>query len=170
MQKYIRTEQGVFDIEKEVKKVLDSVIEEVNFSYQLNLESARNENEYNDLKEKLKEEIDNIKVKVDFNEYFYVYVEASFTDRDSDFGKIIKSSDTIEELVDEYVSINKENKFHSLIEIEKHGNRFTRDKITSWVETLEKKLKKCDIYGSIWVDGNLIKVAKMNEKGELELL
>lgn len=26
------------------------------------------------------------------------------------------------------------------------------------------------LYGSIWVDGNLIKVAKMNDKGKLELL
>lgn len=28
----------------------------------------------------------------------------------------------------------------------------------------------CIIYGAVWVDANLIKVAKMNEKGELELL
>ena len=26
------------------------------------------------------------------------------------------------------------------------------------------------VYGSIWVDGNLMKVAEMNEKGDLELL
>ena len=158
MQKYIRTEQGVFDIEKEVKKVLDSVIEEVNFSYQLNLESARNENEYRDLKEKLKKEIDGIKVKVDFNEYFYVYVEASFTDRDNDFGKIIKSSDFIEELCDEYVIIHK-----------KQHTTFT------YMSIVRKVQKETDepidaIYGAIWTDKGLIYVAKMNEKGELELL
>lgn len=82
----------------------------------------------------------------------------------------IKEADTIEELIDEYVSVDKESKHSSLIEIEKHGNRFTRDKITSWIETLEEKLKRFDIYGSIWVDGELHKAARMNNEGRLELL
>ena len=157
MQKYIRTEQGVFDIEKEVKKVLDSVIEEVNFSYQLNLESARNENEYNDLKEKLKEVIDGIKVKVDFNEYFYVCVEASFTDRDKDFGKIIKSSDTIEELCDEAVFFDKGNKPHYKSQ---EGNAWYLG-ASLFTETLR--------FG-IFTDKGLIYVAKMNKKGKMVLL
>ncbi len=159
MQKYIRTEQGVFDIEKEVKKVLDSVIEEVNFSYQFNLECARNESEYHDLKEKLKEEIDGIKVKVDFNEYFYVYVEASFTDRDNDFGKIIKSSDFIEELCDEFVLLDKELNHRHIVTSPK-GFMPSKD---------------YELYGAIWIDGDhdepiLKSVARINEKGELELL
>ncbi len=82
---------------------------------------------------------------------------------------VTKQADTVEELCDEYVSINKESKNHSLIEIEKDGNRYTRDKITGWIETLEKKLKRFDIYGAIWTDKGLIHVAKMNEQGDLKL-
>lgn len=86
------------------------------------------------------------------------------------YGKIVNQADTIEELCDEFVVINKESKNHSLIEIEKDGNRYTTDKITHWIETLEKKLKRFEIYGAIWTDKGLTYVAKMNDKGELELL
>lgn len=63
---------------------------------------------------------------------------------------IIKQADNIEELCDVFV----------------HG--------TMVFKTLEECIDYAPfggkIYGSIWVDGNLIKVAKMNDKGELELL
>ena len=65
-----------------------------------------------------------------------------------------KQSDTIEELCDEFVSIdytlkNKYYHFNSLEEI---------------------NLIYDEVYGAIWTDKGLKYVAKMNEKGELELI
>lgn len=76
---------------------------------------------------------------------------------------IIKVADTIEELCDEFVIENcnytykpfifpKYCSTNPLLEIYTH---FDRDTIC---------------YGAIWTDKGLIYVAKMNEKGELELL
>ena len=69
--------------------------------------------------------------------------------------KRYKQADTIEELCDEFV----------LQGTTKLGTRF---------DTLnEAKTYKveCDtLYGAIWTDKGLIYVAKMNDKGELELL
>lgn len=69
--------------------------------------------------------------------------------------KIIKQADTIEELCDEFVSVYGKYQDH-------------------W-DNLEECLRLCwdgpaEIYGAIWTDRGLIYVAKMNEKGELELL
>lgn len=66
---------------------------------------------------------------------------------------IIKQADTIEELCDEFVSVWDE--YHDV-----------------WA-TLNEAVCLCsesDIYGAIWTDKGLIYVAKMNDKGELELL
>lgn len=65
-----------------------------------------------------------------------------------------KAADTIEELIDEYVAKKDCSRPFVIKKYEIYSNLqfgFT-------------------IYGSIWVDDNLVKVAKMNEKGELELL
>lgn len=66
----------------------------------------------------------------------------------------IKVAGTIEELIDEYVAIKDNGKPFVIKKYEIHSNLqfgFT-------------------IYGSIWVNGNLIKVTKLNSRGELELL
>lgn len=74
---------------------------------------------------------------------------------------IIKQADTIEKLVDRYVIF--------------HSNNYSYIKV-SLSDAVKKKewLKKLgydnEIYGAIWTDKGLIYVAKMNEKGELELL
>lgn len=72
--------------------------------------------------------------------------------------KIIKQADTIEELIDEYVLREKAN----------------CKLCVDYAELTEDDLKLClqdhDIFGAIWTDKGLIYVAKMNEKGELELL
>ena len=66
--------------------------------------------------------------------------------------EIINQADTIEELCDEFVGIYKG----------KHIKSLSKD---LWI------LKDCEvIYGAIWTDKGLIYVAKMNDKGELELL
>ena len=68
----------------------------------------------------------------------------------------LKQADTIEELCDEFVIIaNKEY--------------FVLDSIDE-SNTYMVIHKHCSIYGAIWTDKGLIYVAKMNDKGELELI
>ena len=72
-----------------------------------------------------------------------------------------KQADTIEELCDEFV-FNVENQVHLVINNYKRAleiaKSYGEDKI------------KFICYGAIWTDKGLVYVAKMNEKGELELL
>lgn len=69
---------------------------------------------------------------------------------------ITKQADTIEELCDEFVIVDEKINQHTIVRKE--------------ALLLFKPTPTWALYGSIWVDKNLIKVAKMNEKGELELL
>ena len=72
--------------------------------------------------------------------------------------EIIKQADTIEELCDEFVIkayIDSYPQIYHSVDL-KELNEF-REKDTI-------------VYGAIWIDKGLIYVAKMNEKGELELL
>lgn len=65
---------------------------------------------------------------------------------------IMKESDSIEELCDEFVVFN--------------GKSF----VCLLSKKPSEKYKGHEIYAAIWTDKGLIYVAKMNEKGELELL
>ena len=69
--------------------------------------------------------------------------------------EIIKQADTIEELCDRFVA-------------ETFGNT------KFWVEPTFRKCKMycgiINIYGAIWTNKGLIYVAKMNDKGALELI
>lgn len=76
---------------------------------------------------------------------------------------IIKQADTIEELCDLYV-IWLKNRELPLIERTQKGRRL----YPSYFEVGECSFDKG--YGAIWTDKGLIYVAKMNEKGDLELL
>ena len=67
--------------------------------------------------------------------------------------EIIAQSDNVEELCDEFVYV----KSNGQKIIEKHLSRMNGIEIIN-------------IYGAIWTDKGLIYVAKMNDKGELELL
>ena len=95
---------------------------------------------------------------------------------------IIKIADTIEELCDEFVFVYKRK--HYKCEI--HEDYWGRKSIVfkkriyhktgigiSSLETITKKFSTAvrdgSVYGAIWTDKGLIYVAKMNEKGELEL-
>lgn len=74
--------------------------------------------------------------------------------------EIVKKTDTIEELCDEFVEVG--NYQPTLAEIRfEHWDKTTKN-------ILNKQRKK--VYGAIWTDKGLIYVAQMNEKGELELL
>jgi len=76
--------------------------------------------------------------------------------------EIIKQADTIEKLCDEWVlppQLNK--KSYDILD----AKLFDFNSLKScWAK--EQKI----IYGAIWTDKGLIYVAKMNDKGELELL
>lgn len=64
----------------------------------------------------------------------------------------IKQADTIEELCDEFIS-----NYHQPLEL-----KSAREKIGLYKDFV--------VYGAVWTDKGLIYVAKMNDKGELELL
>ena len=86
---------------------------------------------------------------------------------------IIKQADTIEELCDELVfewqrsSISHDNDvwhlYHEISLKEEVGNALTDG-------YRESKEEVKNIYGAIWTDKGLQFVARMNSKGELELL
>lgn len=73
-------------------------------------------------------------------------------------GKVIDQADTIEELCDEFV-LKNENVFTKPQMLEDDYNGIDLN-----------YYKNEDIYGAIWTDKGLIYVAKMNNKGELELI
>lgn len=77
-----------------------------------------------------------------------------------EYEDIIKTADTIEELCDEFVidGIYGHQVIHSYKEMKEVEFECIRE--GNYVE----------IYGAIWTDKGLIYVAKMNEKGDLELL
>ena len=71
---------------------------------------------------------------------------------------IIKQADTIEELCDKFVRVcqpNTKNEWHFVLD-SKESQFFIGNKHID--------------YGAIWTNKGLIYVAKMNDKGELELL
>lgn len=70
---------------------------------------------------------------------------------------IIKQAETIEELCDEFIRIEK------CLDIKPQVLRTEESEIIDLIGN-------ANIYGAIWTDKGLIYVAKMNEKGELELL
>lgn len=71
--------------------------------------------------------------------------------------QIIKQADTIEELCDEFVGVDSLG--HYII----HNDEYIKG--ASIVP-----LEEISYYGAIWTEWGLKYVAKMNEKGELELL
>lgn len=66
---------------------------------------------------------------------------------------VIKQADTIEKLCDEFVRVSKS--VHDFL-------------VSDDIPT--KKFDDTEIYGAIWTDKGLQFVARMNSKGELELL
>ena len=91
--------------------------------------------------------------------YKDVYEEYGEETNWTDLGEIIKQADTIEELCDEFVLFDYD--------------REIRPSIFRFPIPLQKYVvihKDYEIYAAIWTEWGLKYVAKMNEKGELELL
>ena len=81
-------------------------------------------------------------------------------------------ADTVDELVDAYVLYDPYPDQHEyLIKVLRINGKVYYEYLTGinrnrfdWQSSRER------IFGSIWVDGSLVKVAEMNEEGELKLL
>ena len=97
-----------------------------------------------------------------------IYFELSRQDFEN-----FKQADTIEELCDEFVLHYGDVKQTSVpipwSTYERRDESWFRMK-EKLIAELNKKERKAIVYGAIWTDKGLIYVAKMNEKGELELL
>ena len=102
---------------------------------------------------------------VDENENVY-YVRAK-SDRESVYAKskrntdIITEGNSIEELCDEFVVIRTDKKYEGMSEILDVA-------FLNFFEKYNDKDKK--LFGAIWTYNGLKYVAKLNNKGELELL
>lgn len=89
-------------------------------------------------------------------------------------GKVaLNQADTIEELCDEFYAIplyDADIEIAGLsIYIKKGKHYFVhKEEIEKFIPSV--KIKTSELYGAIWTDKGLIYVAKMNEKGKLELL
>ena len=99
-----------------------------------------------------------------FENVTYVYKHEFVKNKD-----IIAKADTIEELCDEFISVYQ-NLTPELLEPKFVSPREPLS--VSWKNRLEDEhlFKDNVVYGAIWTDKGLIYVAKMNEKGDLELL
>lgn len=91
----------------------------------------------------------------------FVYSHASIKDKD-----IIQDANTIEELCDEFV-IRYKDGTHDTLNYD-YSQRLKYMEMEQY--NMELTFGNCDLFGAIWTDKGLIYVAKMNEKGELELL
>lgn len=76
---------------------------------------------------------------------------------------IIKQANTIEELCDVFIKKSKENDY---FQVGTDSNIIFDKKF----ENYKKRFNNYDYYGAIWTDKGLQFVARMNSKGELELL
>ena len=90
--------------------------------------------------------------------------------------EVLKQSDSIEELCDGFVVISEEyDEPHyvkklidtNALDFRNNWKPYGKGKV---LDQTCQKLIDAIIYGAIWTDKGLIYVAKMNEKGELELL
>lgn len=79
---------------------------------------------------------------------------------------IIKQADTLEELIDEYIVDETAYKTFG-----KKKPYLSEHSFYQWVDEIDFAYEcGVNLYLGIWVDGELRKVAKVNKKGELELL
>ena len=76
----------------------------------------------------------------------------------------IREADTIEDLCDEFVVFDKEQPNGKLLYYKGFEN------LKKEFIDFEKDKEKVVVFGSIWTDKGLIFVARMNYKGDLELI
>ena len=79
---------------------------------------------------------------------------------------VIKQADTIEELCDAFIMNSNNSRFCAY---HTHHYYQTFNEAKDFFKKYPELTSK-EVYGAIWTDKGLTYVAKMNEKGELELL
>lgn len=84
-----------------------------------------------------------------------------------EYDEIIKQTDTIEELCDAFVVDDRTSKHNKPWVSRERFNLEARKDIGKHLDVC---VGKGAIYGAIWTDKGLIYVAKLNGKGELELI
>ena len=75
--------------------------------------------------------------------------------------EIVKFADTIEELCDDFVIVEKNSRAKPIID-----KILTINNLKSNLELLEDK----DIFGGVWTERGLTYIAKLNKEGDLELI
>lgn len=145
MNRYIRTKDGrIVDIQRFIDEEKDTP-----YYYDFEFDEIKNEEDYCVLNwTAVGSKENSIKEQVGKRCQFGVTISSPF----------IAQADTIEELCNEFVA-------------EKYGNRI----VFSVEDRKTYETRYCveygwNIYGAIWTEKGLIYVAKMNEKGDLELL
>ena len=83
---------------------------------------------------------------------------------------VIKTADTIEELCDRFVIIKKDDNSFAIAKYYPSDKTFYIENYDEDVSLSECLMFEYEIYGAIWTEWGLKYVAKMNEKGELELI
>ena len=112
----------------------------------------------------------------EFNGKIYAFQDKTYSYRFENGKEIIGDpKDTIEELCDEFVLV-KDN-YKALLELETNRSiesGFLKDIKTGWlsfIDDINDYLKRnYELYGAIWTKWGLKYVAKMNQKGKLELI
>lgn len=98
-----------------------------------------------------------VHIKVDKDGYAIMEYKGEYYDAPEK----VKSADTIEELLDELVF---DNFYHSRMTPIAMHTKENQEIIKGYLK------QNIPCYGAIWTDKGLIYVAKMNDKGELELI
>ena len=160
--KYIKTQSGVYELETLIEKAKSDFSKLIRSAYEEELDTAPSMAEYNETEKKLKEELKSITIEVKIDDYLLISAATDYFSDDYEYGKVIKQSDTIEELCDNFVRYVAVDDFHNIL----------RDYEFKDLKLIGERIRKTNdkVYGAIWTDKGLIYVAKMNEKGCLELL
>lgn len=166
--KYFRNNNSVYDLEKEIELLKSQAIHNINEKCDYMYDDFYNEEDLTptQIEEKRKNNINSLIVEKGKNENgFYIFVDCEDMDEccvGKNYGKVIIYGETIEKLCDEFVvEYNAGDKID-------HLTYYSKDRMNFIWEGKEDRILA--IYGAIWTEKGLIYVAKMNEKGELELL
>ena len=131
-----------------------------------------------------------INEEINYDGELFYYVKTTPPRKAFEECEILKQADTIEELCDGFIGLTTKDfpnrpdiepniyYFNKPFEFQYGKNVFKRLKLidvelknqNGWCYSTKEWFKSCDIYGFIRTDKGLIYVAKLNDKGELELI
>lgn len=172
----IKTENGIIDLEKEIELLKSKAIDKINYECDLLHNDFYNDEGLTprEIENKRTNNINSLIVEKGKNENgFYIFVYSEDMEEygvEENYGKVTTYGETIEELCDEFVLVAEDYDYFQTSR--KVHRRWVFDDLAD-TEQKEDEIGKGisrTIYGAIWTDEGLIFVAKMNEKGELELL